>query len=692
MSPIPLPLPPLITPSGNFGTFQIGGRSNVSLPVDDYDIVNKLYVDTMGAGFVRPPASSLVNTIPLFADTTGKLLSDSTLLVTAGNQISNVSSISLIGTGSVTISANATSNTYQLVLPQSQGAPNSFLRNDGVGNLDWGTPLGGGNVTGPISSTTNAIALYFNTTGTIIKNSTVLVSSTGGVSGVTSLQMTDATSGSITVTPAATTTAYSVILPSSQGVANSFLQNNGTGTLTWGSTAPSATNLTGPTANTVPYQSASGVTSYYTYSGLSAALSGANATRAIYVSNLNGNDSNNGLSPETAVATLGVALTKAASGGLIVIFPNSVTYSENTTITLQNVTIMSDVYNGSCSFSGTITVANTTSNVTFKGITFTTLVHSNSGSLYMYNCKVNTSFTSSGTGFLQAQDTDFQGSGASTMSITGSGTKLFSANCNTGIMTINNASVLVGILNHNNSLPITLTAGTLSINNGTVYAASALSNALTAASGTLVYLQNTNFVVAGSTNSALISIATGAFYSELNVTRSLSSSILGTNLLRIPTFDSTSCFKNYLRGSTSGTLTLQPSATTTSYTLTMPNVQASAGVSSSLVNDGTGTLSWSPTGVQSPSIGIKPVTYVLQSSDQSKIFIYTTGGGTINFTNGSLFSGFFCYVKNGSSTDITLQFNSVNVLGVTPTLHRATGSGNSSICVLYYDGTNLILY
>ena len=335
MSPIPLPLPPLLTPSGNFDTFQIGGRSSAPLPVDDYDIVNKLYVDNkLSTGYVQAPASSVTNTIALFADSTGKLLKDSTLLVTSGNQISNISSVSLIGTGSVTISANPTSDTYSLVLPSAQGAANTFLRNDGSGTLNWATPGGGGNVTGPLSSTTNAIALYFNTTGTVIKNSSVLVSSTGDVTGVASLALK------------------------------------------------------------------------------------------------------------------------------------------------------------------------------------------------------------------------------------------------------------------------------------------------------------------GTTNS----------------------------------------------------VTISPAAATAAYPLTLPAAQSTTGISSSLVNDGTGTLSWASVGVLPPSVTVQPTTYALQLADQSKIFIYTTGGGTINYTNGSLTAGFYCYVKNGSSGDIDLQFNGVNVLGTTNTLHRSTGSNNSSICLLYFNGTNLILY
>jgi len=428
MSPIPLPLPPLLTPSGNFDTFQIGGRSSAPLPVDDYDIVNKLYVDNkLSTGYVQAPASSVTNTIALFADSTGKLLKDSTLLVTSGNQISNISSVSLIGTGSVTISANPTSDTYSLVLPSAQGAANTFLRNDGSGTLNWATPGGGGNVTGPLSSTTNAIALYFNTTGTVIKNSSVLVSSTGDVTGVASLAL-KGTTNSVTISPAAATAAYPLTLPAAQGVAGTYLQNDGTGALTWVS---STGYVTGPASST-----------------------------------------------DTAIAR----------------------FSGTTGKILQNSTIL-----------------------------------------------------------------------------------LSAGGAMTGVASL---------------------------------------------------------ALKGTTNS----------------------------------------------------VTISPAAATAAYPLTLPAAQSTTGISSSLVNDGTGTLSWASVGVLPPSVTVQPTTYALQLADQSKIFIYTTGGGTINYTNGSLTAGFYCYVKNGSSGDIDLQFNGVNVLGTTNTLHRSTGSNNSSICLLYFNGTNLILY
>jgi hypothetical protein len=234
----------LITPSGNFNSLQIEGRSYVNLPVGDYDIVNKLYVD---ANYAEAPSSSITNTIALFADNTGHALKGSTVLITSNNQVSNIASMSLTGgTGSVTLSANAASTTYPLILPQAQGASNSFLRNNGSGTLDWATPTGSGNVNGPVSSTTNAVALYFNTTGTIIKNSSVLISSLGDISGVASVQLNGSTSGVLTVQAAAATSNYSVTFPSSQGSNNTYLKNNGFGVLSWDSCG----DVTGPSVST----------------------------------------------------------------------------------------------------------------------------------------------------------------------------------------------------------------------------------------------------------------------------------------------------------------------------------------------------------------------------------------------------------------------------------------------------------
>lgn len=50
-----------------------------------------------------------------------------------------------------------------------------------------------------------------------------------------SLIMNGTTSGALTITPAASTTSYSVIMPSAQGAASALLQNDGSGNLSWAS-------------------------------------------------------------------------------------------------------------------------------------------------------------------------------------------------------------------------------------------------------------------------------------------------------------------------------------------------------------------------------------------------------------------------------------------------------------------------
>ena len=135
--------------------------------------------------------------------------------------------------GTVLIRPSATTISYDLTLPNAQGGASTFLQNNGSGTLSWAaaTPAGG-DVTGPASATDTALALYSGTTGKIIQNSTVTVSSVGAVAGVASMAL-KGTTNSVTISPAAATDAYPLTLPAAQGAASTFLQNNGSGTLTW---------------------------------------------------------------------------------------------------------------------------------------------------------------------------------------------------------------------------------------------------------------------------------------------------------------------------------------------------------------------------------------------------------------------------------------------------------------------------
>ena len=544
-----------------------------------------------GTGDVVGPSSATDNAITRFDGTTGKLVQNSTVTISDVAVVEGVKTLTMTDstTNTISITPSASTTTYALTLPAAQGAANTFLQNNGSGVLSWTAA-----VTGPASATDTALALFSGTTGKIIQNSVVTLSSLGVVAGVKTLTMTDSTTNTISITPSASTTTYALTLPSAQGGAGSVLTNNGSGTLSWGTTIATATKLSGTTINTVPYQSASATTSYYTYNELNDVLTGASATQTIFVSNLNGSDTYNGLSPQTSVATLGKALTLVTSGGIIKVNRSGTPYSESVSIIAQNITIMSDAYNGSVSFSGTITVAVTASNVSMKGLSIATLVHSGAGALYMFNCYVTTAFSTTSSGFLLAYDCDFQGNGTVTTSVTGSGPKIFSTNCFLGAVTNNNASATVGIYNINNSLIVTVTAGVVSINNSVLYSASAGANALSVASGGVAFLQNVNFTIAGTANPALINIASGAFYSEFGTIRSASSTISGTNLSRLQYFDNTSVLTSVLRGSTSGALTLKTAAATTSYTVTLPAAQGA--VNTILQNDGSGNLSWATGG------------------------------------------------------------------------------------------------
>ena len=136
--------------------------------------------------------------------------------------------------GTVVIKPSVVTVSYALTLPNAQGAANTLLRNDGSGYLSWVAPGTGGlgDVVGPASSTNTALALFSGTTGKIIQNSVVTLSSLGAMAGVASLALAG-TTNSVTILPAAATTAYSITLPGAQGTAGTYLENDGTGVLRW---------------------------------------------------------------------------------------------------------------------------------------------------------------------------------------------------------------------------------------------------------------------------------------------------------------------------------------------------------------------------------------------------------------------------------------------------------------------------
>jgi hypothetical protein len=114
--------------------------------------------------------------------------------------------------------------TQGLVPGPAAGKQLSFLRGDAT----WQSA-----VVGPVSSTNTDIATFNGTLGSTLQSSGVTVSATQDLAGAKTLALSGATSGVLTLQPAATTTSYTTTMPSLQGAANSVLQNNGAGILSW---------------------------------------------------------------------------------------------------------------------------------------------------------------------------------------------------------------------------------------------------------------------------------------------------------------------------------------------------------------------------------------------------------------------------------------------------------------------------
>jgi hypothetical protein len=87
-------------------------------------------------------------------------------------------------------------------------------------------------------------------------------------------------------------------------------------------------------------------------------------------------------------------------------------------------------------------------------------------------------------------------------------------------------------------------------------------------------------------------------------------------------------------------------------------------------------------------------TTALIPSLKGNTYLFTSG--TIqNFTIAGLGvgdAGFFVYVKNCTNADINVQEGGVAIAGNTPTLYRGTGSQNSSICVILWNGAGLKMF
>lgn len=177
--------------------------------------------------------------------------------------LSDIGSLSFAGStsGTLTFDVPSTITTYSVMWPSAQSSGTQFLGNDGAGNLSWSTPASGANtslsnLSGPTSINQTLIPSTSNTfnvgsssafwNNLFVNAINFPTNGTGVIGRVNSIGMLGSASGSIFITVPSTIATYSLTMPDAQATGTQFLQNDGSGNLSWASVAVNAINqLTG---------------------------------------------------------------------------------------------------------------------------------------------------------------------------------------------------------------------------------------------------------------------------------------------------------------------------------------------------------------------------------------------------------------------------------------------------------------
>lgn len=237
--------------SGGGGTpanaYLNGGNSFGALATigtnDAYDLV----IEAWGAPALSFNHSSLTGTFagPVVVST--GVLS----LGTAGSNNSSAVFYNAGNTKFIQLLSGVTATSYNLTLPTApaSGALNVLTANtvsalsftDANSSssgflLQGGNSFGAGAILGTIDN--NSLTVKTHNTTALTLDTSQNAAFAGTVAARTSLLLSGATSGALTVSVPATVTSYAVTWPSAQGAAGTALTNNGSGALSW--TSPSA--------------------------------------------------------------------------------------------------------------------------------------------------------------------------------------------------------------------------------------------------------------------------------------------------------------------------------------------------------------------------------------------------------------------------------------------------------------------
>ncbi|MBK9322277.1 MAG: hypothetical protein IPM97_04880 [Bdellovibrionaceae bacterium] len=529
------------------GAFDITNTGNITMAANKYLGLSANSTNGTVAGQMWYDSG----TIKYYDGSTTKSLGVAGAGITSLNGLSAGTQSFVLGTAGTDIGISSAGSAHTFDIPTASATKRGALSsadwstfNSKMSNSLASTQVWVGNasgvagavaLSGDISSITNAGVVTANKTTTAQSNKLLSLDGSG-VAATMGNQLNGATSGSLTLMPAAVTTNYSLTFPGAQGASGQVLSNNGAGVLSWASamtnSLTSANIWVGNSGNAATAVSMSGDATMSNAGVVTLANSGVTAGtyakvsvdakgRVIASASLSAADINTALT-YTPVNKAGDTMAGALAMGT-----NNITNTGNITMAANKYFTLS---------------ANTTNGTTAGQMWYDT------GTIKYYDGSVVKSLGVAGAGI-----TSLNGLSTSTQSFV-----LGTAGTDIGISSAGSA--------HTFDIPTASATkrGALSSADWSTFN-SKMSNALTSA----------NIWVGNSGNAATaVSMSGDATMSNAGVVTVDKTTTAQANKILALDGSSVAVTKgNQLNGATSGSLTLMPAAVTTNYSLTFPGAQ-----------------------------------------------------------------------------------------------------------------------
>jgi hypothetical protein len=214
-----------------FGSLKVaaGLVSDTAIKFNDTD--TGFYQPSGGAGFVNLALNGAIGTVWTPSD---KMLWNTGPVKALNFQVRNSSG------NIVTIQSPSIFSDWTLTLPTDDGTANQFLQTDGSGNTTWAdfSSLGATKALDNLASVAINTTLLPGITDSIDLGSASKTWRNVYIAGDVSFQETGGGTDTITIeAPSAITSSYAIKLPGTQGSSNTFLKNDGSGNLTWSTSA-----------------------------------------------------------------------------------------------------------------------------------------------------------------------------------------------------------------------------------------------------------------------------------------------------------------------------------------------------------------------------------------------------------------------------------------------------------------------